>query len=235
MDLAGVEAVFFDAVGTLLFPDPPAPAVYAAVGRRFGSRLAEEVIRARFAAAFRREEEADRRANLRTSEVREVARWRHVVAAVLDDVADPDACFAELYEHFARPDAWRLADDAAAVLDGLARRGLAVGLASNYDRRLRPVAAGLPGLRAVRHLVISSEVGWRKPAPEFFAALCREAGRPAARLLLVGDDWDNDYRGAVGAGLRAVLVDPAGVFPPDCPRVRRLGELLAPPGGSPKS
>src|SRR5262245_26831348 len=35
--LAGVRAVVFDAVGTLITPDPPAPAVYSAVGRRHGS------------------------------------------------------------------------------------------------------------------------------------------------------------------------------------------------------
>src|SRR5207302_1039003 len=51
---AEVRAVFFDAVGTLIHPEPPAGAVYAEVGRRHGSRLTAAEIARRFAAAFRR-------------------------------------------------------------------------------------------------------------------------------------------------------------------------------------
>ena len=76
---------------------------------------------------------------------------------------------------------------------------------------MRGVAAGLPELRPLRHLVISSEVGWRKPAPGFFAALCARVGLPAGEVLLVGDDRVNDYDGATAAGLRAVLVGDGGI------------------------
>ena len=91
--LTGVRAVVFDAVGTLITPDPPAPAVYAEVGRKFGSRLGVEVIAARFRAAFRAEEDADRAAGWRTDEDREERRWRTIVAATLDDVSERDICF----------------------------------------------------------------------------------------------------------------------------------------------
>ena len=71
-------------------------------------------------------------------------RWRDIVASVLDDVTDPEGCFEELYRHFARPEAWTCDPQAAPVLEQLAARGLVLGLASNYDHRLRPVAAGKP-------------------------------------------------------------------------------------------
>jgi putative hydrolase of the HAD superfamily len=201
-----VCAVFFDAVGTLIYPDPPAAAVYAAVARSLGSRLTEAEIAARFHTAFAREEAFDRANGLRTSEERERRRWRHIVAEVLPEVCDGERCFAELFAHFARSDAWRCDPDAGAVLAELERRGYVLGMASNYDGRLRAVAAELPELRPLRHLVISSEVGWRKPAPEFFAEVCRRTGLTAAEILLVGDDRANDYEGATAAGLRAVLV-----------------------------
>src|SRR5207248_2055148 len=133
-------AVFFDAVGTLIEPDPPAPAVYCHFGQRHGSRLDLATVGRRFRTAFRAEEESDRAAGWCTDDAREEQRWRRVVAAVLDDVADPDACFRELWDHFARPAAWRCLSGAGTVLAELARRGLALGLASNYDRRLHPVA-----------------------------------------------------------------------------------------------
>jgi putative hydrolase of the HAD superfamily len=120
-----------------------------------------------------------------------------------------------LWDHFARPAAWRYLPGAGAVLAELARRGYALGVASNFDRRLRSVVAGLPELAPVRHIVISAEVGWRKPAPAFFAALTAAVGGRPDEVLLVGDDFANDYAGATAAGLRAVLLDPAG--PPGYP------------------
>ena len=39
---AGIEAVVFDAVGTLLHPEPSAVEVYAEVGRRQGTRHTAE-------------------------------------------------------------------------------------------------------------------------------------------------------------------------------------------------
>ena len=60
----------------------------------------------------------------------------------------------------------------------------------------------------MQHLVISSEVGFRKPAQEFFREVCRMVDLPAEAILFVGDDHGNDFKGARGAGLRALLLDP---------------------------
>ena len=92
----GIEVVVFDAVGTLIHPEPPAATVYAEVGRRFGGCHSVEVIAPRFAAAFAREEEADRAAGWRTSEDRESRRWRDIVASVKRALR---ACPEELQEH----------------------------------------------------------------------------------------------------------------------------------------
>jgi putative hydrolase of the HAD superfamily len=225
-------AVAFDAVGTLIHPHPPAADVYAAVGRRFGSRLGVSEIRTRFPAAFAAQEQIDRHGDLATDEPRELRRWRTIVAHVLDDVADPAACFAELHDHFARPNAWRCDADAAGLIARLVRAGYRLALASNYDGRLRAVVAGLPALAPVTTLVISSEVGWRKPAGRFFARLADSLGVPVEAVLYVGDDLANDYDGARQAGLRAVLYDPRDRHPElGTGRLRRLGDLRL-PGGS---
>lgn len=219
--------VFFDAVGTLIHPDPPAPAVYAAVGHRFGSRLDEATIAARFRAAFRRQEDADHAGNLRTDEPREFARWQTIVREVLDDVPDIDGCFQELYAHFARPDAWRCESETAEVLATLAARGHVLGIASNFDHRLRGIVDNMPPLRPVQYLVISSEIGWRKPAREFFAVMCRQAGSPPEQILYVGDDRVNDYEGARGGRLRSVLLGHQhGDRAPEEGRIISLRELV---------
>jgi putative hydrolase of the HAD superfamily len=226
MLLSGIQAVVFDAVGTLIHPQPPAALVYAAVGSRFGRTLAPEVIAVRFAAAFRHEEAVDRAAGWHTSEDRERERWRRIVRRVLDDVTDPEACFRELYEHFSRPDAWRCEPEAMATLEQLTECGYTLGLASNYDARLYDVVAGLPMVRTIPHVLISSIIGWRKPALAFFGRICQELALPAEQVLYVGDDLENDYRAADAAGLRAVLFDPQDEAPADVVRIGRFGELL---------
>ena len=116
------------------------------MAKRDGLGLSAADLRARFIDSYRVEEERDRAAGWVTSEEREHKRWRTIVATSLRGVADPDACFLELYDHFARPTAWRVADDAAAVFLELASRGLPIGLGSNYDSRLLSVIDGFAAL-----------------------------------------------------------------------------------------
>jgi putative hydrolase of the HAD superfamily len=133
------------------------------------------------------------------------------VANVLPGLPDGERAFRELWVHFSRPEAWRCFPDVAPALKGLREAGIAVGIASNFDARLRGVVAGLDELSgAVGPLVISSEVGYRKPHPSFFSAVCEAMGRPAGRLLFVGDEVANDVRGAQRAGLRAIWLDRRG-------------------------
>jgi putative hydrolase of the HAD superfamily len=220
-------AIFFDAVGTLIHPDPSAPAVYAEIGQRHGSRLNLETIAQRFRDAFGRQDDIDRLAAWRTDEERERRRWRAIVAETLTDVADTDACFRELFGHFARPDAWGLNPVAGPTLRALADTGWRIGLASNFDGRLRGVAAGLQELRPVSLIVVSSEVGWRKPSQKFFRALQEAAAEDPAKIVLVGDDPINDYDAARSAGLAAVLYDPRDARRDGAvQRIRRLSDLL---------
>jgi putative hydrolase of the HAD superfamily len=217
----GITSVFFDAGGTLIHAEPSPGDVYAAVGRRFGSRVDAAEARRRFRAAFQRRRQPD---DLSTSEAAEDAFWRGVVAEVLDDVTDFESCYRELFAYFGRPEAWRTDPQAAAVLKELTERGLLIGVCSNFDARLHGIIAGLPELQALRRVVVSSEVGWRKPAAAFFAELSRVAG-PPQRLLIVGDDPVNDYQGARAAGMAARLLDPAGRHAgPD--RITALADLL---------
>lgn len=224
---AGTRAVFFDAVGTLLFPRPDAPTAYAAVARRAGLAISPAAVRDRFVETYRIQEAADRAAGWVTSEDRERDRWRTVVGAALRGVPDPDACFRELYEHFARPDAWRVAPDAAAVVAELLGSGFVVGIGSNYDARLWSVLDGFPELAPLRErTVVSAAVGFRKPAREFFAEVVRVAGCEASEIVFVGDDVENDYLGATAAGLQAVVLDTRREVAALMNRVRSLSDLL---------
>jgi putative hydrolase of the HAD superfamily len=228
---ARVRAVFFDAVGTLIFPDPSAPAVYASTARRQGLHLPNDQILQRFLTAYRSEEAIDRAAGWVTSEARERERWSHIVGHTLRGVPDPEGCFDELFGHFARPTAWRVNREAPAVFAHLAERGVILGIGSNYDSRLLRVVAGHADLSLLRdRVVISAAVGHRKPSVEFFRAVARSAGCDPGEVLFVGDDTENDFEGAAVAGLIAVLYDSRGHHHAIARRIAGLGELVAPRG-----
>ncbi|VTT99975.1 Haloacid dehalogenase superfamily enzyme, subfamily IA OS=Singulisphaera acidiphila (strain ATCC BAA-1392 / DSM 18658 / VKM B-2454 / MOB10) GN=Sinac_5298 PE=4 SV=1: HAD_2 [Gemmataceae bacterium] len=217
-----VRAVFFDAVGTLIFPNPSALVVYADVARGVGLDLPPDEVRRRFLAAYRTQENADRAAGWATSEERERTRWHAIVCETLAGVPDPDACFDALYDHFAKPAAWTVNPHAAPTINHLVDRGVVVGLGSNYDARLHSVLDGFPELAPLRdRTVVSAAVGFRKPAAEFFAEVVRLSGCDARQVAFVGDDVENDFDGARAAGLDAVLLAPRGN--PDARRV--IGEL----------
>lgn len=204
-----IQAVFFDVGGTLLHPESVGH-VYARIARKYGTQAEPEETAARFRRAFARQEEIDRQRGWRTDHDRERRRWRDIVAETLPEAADEPACFEELYRHYAQGRAWTLAEGAEETLKVCRGLGLVVGLASNYDERLHQVLEGHPSLRDLPHRLISAEIGWRKPAAEFFQALTSGTGLPADRILHVGDDRLSDYEGALAAGLQAVMLDSKG-------------------------
>src|SRR5262245_27988040 len=108
----GVRAVLFDAVGTIIRPEPAVATAYLSLGSRFGSQLTKDDVRTRFRAAMAVQDAIDRDLHQgRTSEAREYERWRSIVTHVFDDVPDATPLFEELWQHFAQPKHWRLIDE----------------------------------------------------------------------------------------------------------------------------
>ncbi len=212
----GIEGIVLDAVGTLIDPVPSVAEAYAAAAARQGLVVDVAEVKSRFREHFRNDEVDEQLGPMATDEAIERRRWRRIVANVLPDLPDLDRGFAELWDHFGRPEAWRCFPDVGPGLEALRGRGIPVRVASNFDGRLRAVAAGLPELAGVVDtLVISSEVGHRKPHPAFYAAACASLDLASDRVLCVGDDPENDVLGAERAGLRGVLLDRDGRRPAD--------------------
>ena len=99
-----VRCILFDAVGTLIYADPPVSAVYAKAASDFGIPLDEELVRRRFADAFVANHcQNDNSQEYRTSQMREVDRWRWIVASVFRELAPCEPLFQSLWDHFAWP------------------------------------------------------------------------------------------------------------------------------------
>jgi putative hydrolase of the HAD superfamily len=223
----GIRGIVFDAVGTLIKPVPSVAEAYVAAADRQGVVLDYEEVRARFRLHFQSDGVHAEEGVLSTDEATERRRWHMIVTGVLPEVAEPDRAFDELWEHFGRPDSWRCYADVVPALDSLANQGLSLCVGSNFDGRLRGVVKGLPELKdCLDSLVISSEVGFRKPHPSFFRAACAHLGLAPENVLCVGDDPENDVRGAIRAGLSALLVDRGADGGGDLPRVPNLTALI---------
>jgi putative hydrolase of the HAD superfamily len=229
-----VEWVVFDAVGTVIDPEPSVAEAYHNIGQQFGSERSFEDVRSRFAAAFadtEREDAASGAAGLTTSTAREAARWRYIVEAVFPEVEDREGCFTRLHDYFGEPTAWRAFDDTLPTLHSLSERGIQLAIASNFDERLHPICDGVPALGLFQKRFISSELGFRKPSSDFYRAIVADLKVAAGNILMVGDGLENDVEGALSVGMNAVLVnrktDRPDVHTADVPYgvVRSLTEL----------
>ncbi len=56
-------------------------------------------------------------------------------------------------------------------------------------------------------VVISEDTGTMKPDPEIFRMTCRMIGASEKECVYIGDHFENDIRGALSAGMSAVLYD----------------------------
>jgi putative hydrolase of the HAD superfamily len=152
---------------------------------------------------------------LPVDETQERQLWQAVVAEVLADPVDPDnaakveRAFQTLWDWFSRPATWSVTEDATQVITRLHRRGLRVCLASNFDRRLEKIVAGLQAELPVDHVYFSSRIGFRKPDPRFYQAILADLGVSASAVVMVGDRWWEDFAAPRVCGIPSFLYDPS--------------------------
>jgi putative hydrolase of the HAD superfamily len=208
---ARLRAVLFDAVGTLIRLREPVGATYARFAAAQGTtipagRLEEAFARCRDAApamVFPGEP-------LVRAEALERAWWRRLVEDTFraaDGAVQPrdfEALFAGLWLHYAGPEAWELAPGAREALLGLRGRGLATGIVSNFDQRLRAVLRGLAIHHLFHAIVLPAEIGARKPDRAIFDAALKRLGLAGEQVAYVGDNAAEDLAASRAAGLRPI-------------------------------
>jgi putative hydrolase of the HAD superfamily len=135
----------------------------------------------------------------------------------------------EIYLAWAINHHFDLYDDVAAVLPQLAARGLHIGVISNSHRSLASFVEHFALDRFVQTHVSAYPDRYMKPHRSIFEEALRLAGVGPEEALMVGDSLAADVRGALAAGLGAVLLRRSGDIPPGVPLgvpvIRTLGEL----------
>jgi len=134
----------------------------------------------------------------------------------------------------------RLKPSAAEGLDALARGGYRMGIISNatYGPFIGWALQRLGVGGFFEHIVVSADVGLRKPRREIFDAALAAMRVPAAAAVYVGNDYLKDVVGAKLAGLRAIWLPhhgarDDGAYTPVHPdavadRLTALSDLIAP-------
>jgi putative hydrolase of the HAD superfamily len=203
-----LRAVSFDVTGTLLGL-PRLGEVYAEVFGRHGivadpTALARMVVEVWQELSIRTQLGEDR-FNAHPEGAR--GFWRELVERValrLDLPPPTPFLAAELFDRFARADAWEVFPDARDTLVALRESGLRLAALSNFDGRLPRLLDDL-GLRELLDAVVySEEVGVEKPHPAIFEELLERLALPAAAVLHVGDSRRDDVEGARAVGMPAL-------------------------------
>src|SRR5262249_26909420 len=112
------------------------------------------------------------------------------------------------------------------------RQRYRLAVVSNFD--YTPTAVGVLEREGIADLfetiLVSDEVGWRKPKPVIFETALSRLGVGAGESLFVGDRIDVDVAGAQGVGMASAWINPEAaplptdMQPPDY-EIRDLGEL----------
>jgi HAD superfamily hydrolase (TIGR01662 family) len=117
-----------------------------------------------------------------------------------------DACAREIYTEWAANHHFELYDDVPAVLRQLTSAGVRLGLISNSHRCLDSFQSHFELREFVSAAVSSADHGFMKPHPSIFQTALDQLGVAAADAVMVGDSVSQDVEGALGAGMRAILL-----------------------------
>ncbi len=215
-----MRAVLFDWRGTLAHSPPPrwwAGRALAAVGRPAADRELEPIERALHDAGAL--EGIDASADVHRRETLAVFRTHGL----------DDRLAAALYALDSDPAAHPLYPDATAVLAGLAARGVAVAVVSDFHVDLRPMLAAEGISDLVDACIVSAAHGVQKPDPRIFERALEALGVGAPETLMVGDRASHDG-GAAAAGIATLILPPppAALAPRGLDIVLRIAGSPAP-------
>lgn len=211
-----LDAVLFDAGGTLWDVRPSREEQFVRALRARGL----ETDPADLAEALRKADRVFDDEFALQDGVNEAPFWERYDGFVLREAgvhADPKTISSDISAAFKeivnKLDTWTAFPDAAPALRELKERGFVLGLVSNATDLARRVLKNLDMERYFDFVVLSAEVGVRKPRREIFDIALRNARAAPRRTLFVGDKLAVDVKGALGAGMNAILIDRMNVYP----------------------
>jgi REG-2-like HAD superfamily hydrolase len=224
-----LDAVVFDVGGTLIYMKPTRAEVFARVllasGFKADPTTLDKAIR-----------KADRTLDEKFAELGgrdDSAFWRMFDQLVLEEIGfagDRDRMHKVLVDKFdafiPNVETWVDFPETRGVLEELGRKGFTLGVISNATNLVKRVLDNLNLSKNFDFVIVSDEVGVSKPSSKIFRMAAEKARTSPNRMLFIGDKLATDVKGAVAAGMNAILIDRADTYPDaDCIRIRDLNSL----------
>lgn len=203
-----VRAIFFDAGNTLLRMNY---ADIASVLERHGvSATAADVQRAEWLARVRLDTDVLAHATSTESRDTHLRYLNYILGGLgVTDEATIDAVDAWRRAYNLPVGLWNAADpDAAAALDAVRAAGVRSAVISNSNGTARALMERLGLIDKLDFVIDSAEEGVEKPNRRIFEIALARAGVKAQDAAYIGDLYSIDIRGARGAGIRPILLDP---------------------------
>ena len=224
-----IDALLFDAGGTLFDLRPSKEEVFYKLLTKRGFAVDYDRVLALSV-------KADRMFDTETANldgVNDDAFWIKYDNYVLDSLGftgDRDAFSRDLSTEFQKiipnVSSWVEYPDAKPLLDDLVDREFRLGIISNATDLVRKVLDNLRFTKYFETIVVSAEVGVRKPDPRIFQIGVDSLKVMPNRAIYIGDRFAIDVQGASKAGLNAILLDRYGTYAnANCLRVKSLSSL----------
>ena len=230
---SSIKVIFFDAAGTLFHVKGSVADVYLRYAEKYGVTASNDLkgkINQAFKQAFRDAPSpifvVDKPEKLKQCER---LWWFDIVHAVFYRVGmfeGFDSYFEEVYEAFSTGKHWALYPETVFVLQYLKSKGYEIGVVSNFDTRLFPILRDLNIQQFIDSVTISSLVQAAKPAPKIFDHALNQHVIDPGEAIHVGDSIQDDWEGARGAGLTALVVSRDAPPSADVDSIQSLEGLL---------
>jgi len=198
-----LKAVLFDLGGTLVKTASPPEIIKRILEKHGVIRGLKEI-----ALAHRRVEEDTSPEDYRLPYYEFWVKWnKRILSALRISNGDEFLAKALVDEWWDNADL-ELYPDARETLEKLRRRGLKLGIITNaFKKDIEEIFARVNLSNLFDIAVGIDAVGKPKPDPQIFLYAIKKLGVKPHEALFVGDSLENDYFGALKAGLRAVLID----------------------------
>lgn len=214
-----IDVVFFDVGNTLLFPDH----------EKTLAPLWNRGVRPTDAQLFAAERVARQEMDLIVSQTRkvDVQYWETYYSHLLRTLNVADISLRLELVALVRASAnWsRMLPGTIDVL-GSMKQKYRLAVISNSDGHMGERLASIGLGKYFEDVIDSGNVGYEKPSPQIFQAALKNMSVSPDRSIYLGDIYSIDYLGAQRVGMKAMLMDIAGVYAMRSePRIESLDRL----------
>ena len=109
-------------------------------------------------------------------------------------------------QEYLREDRWHAFGDSIATLSSLNERGYLNVVASNHVPELQDLTVALGIREHVLAVYSSADIGYEKPARQFFRHILDDLKVDPSQCVMIGDSYTADVAGALRIGIPAILV-----------------------------